>query len=329
MFVACYDNRESTPDYFVPFLGNVTNFCEINFITPGVSASAREAIGRFAPAQKEKLRFINPKDIPWFSHAVDLFDSVFKNYSTNPHEFERACFIRWFALNAATVTLQDCDYVCMLDTDFLIGMSAEKVLSLCIQESGRSDIQLIAEWDGLAPSWISPELAIMKKSFLFGFCEYLISTYFSEAMKSGLIREYFDRIGRGKNGGICDMLALAAYCREFKVNAFNLNSLVSHKLIGNLDSLNSEYVSSSDSWAISFSGTQQTLKIGDQSVPVVGTHFQGRAKALMRQAWAPNQPQMTLSSQVVNDQFELLSSNKEQARGFLGRVRSKFKRYIG
>lgn len=283
MFIAAYDDRVLVPNYFSPFIRNTTSFCDLHLISPSkVSKKATVSNTGF------KVRSLAPCSLPGYQDVTKLFDGLFVNYSTNSCSFERACFHRWFALNAATSTLSDNSFICLLDTDFLIGMSPYDVLSRCISKAGSANIEFIAEWAGDEPIAIGPEITIMTKSYLFGFCKYLLTTYFSPSMKSQLYGEYFDRIGNGLEGGICDMRALAAYSIYNQQNIFNLRQLRESRIIGNFNSFLGGEVDNNQNWMITFRSGIQTLHLHDELTSLIGIHFQGGAKVFMHLACREN-----------------------------------------
>lgn len=283
MFVAAFDDRVLAPGYFIPFIQNTTRFCDLHFISPakipGKSSIANSAF---------KFYQFAPCSLPEYQNVRKLFDASFVNYSTNSFSFERACFHRWFALNAATSTLSDNTFICLLDTDFLIGMSPSTILSLCMSQVGHENLEFIAEWSGADPVAIGPEITIMTKSFLFDFCKYLITTYYSPDMKSQLLGDYFDRIGNGLPGGICDMRALAAYSMYHPQRIFNLRQLHKSQIIDNFNSFLVDEVGQIENWKISFSSGIQTLYLHDEPKSLIGIHFQGTAKIFINLACIEN-----------------------------------------
>ena len=283
MFVTAYDDRVIMPDYFTPFIWNTTRFCDLHLIAP-IKKLKRST----KPNSKFMVQLIDPSALPKYRHTKRLFDDLFINYSTNNDSFERACFHRWFAINAATTTLNSNDFICLLDTDFLIGMNPSDVLSLCQSKAENFDIQFIAEWAGDEPVAIGPEITIMTKSYLYGFCRYLLTTYYSPPMRSQLLVEYFDRIGNGLSGGICDMRALAAYSKLHHGKIFNLQNIEYPQIIGNLNSFLKNEIGKTDNWNICFQSDIQTLNIANESKKLIGTHFQGSSKSLMCLAYRAN-----------------------------------------
>lgn len=274
MFVAAYDDRIILPNYFQYFIWNTTKFCDLNLITPAINSQIRPK-----PDSKFRLNLLDPFTLPGYLHTRQLFNDEFINYSTLSKSFERACFHRWFALNAATIELSDNDFICLLDTDFLVGMNPSDVLLECISKSENSDIEFIAEWVG--DDAHGPEITIMTKSYLFGFCKYLLTSYYSPTLKSQLLGEYFDRIGNGLPGGICDMRALATYSKLYCSNTFNLRTLDKYAIIYNFNSFLGD-LGKTDDWKISFQSDKQILYFENEKSILIGTHFQGRAKTYMR-----------------------------------------------
>jgi hypothetical protein len=298
MFVATFDNRARTPYYFIPFIRNTSLFCDLNFITPAKKLP-RNTSPISNPLEFE-LQILDPDSLPKYQYVKKLFDESFVNYSTNNDTFERACFHRWFALNASTTSLCSSDYICLLDTDFLIGMSPSDILEECLQRKENNDIQFIAMWDDDKPSSINPAITIMTKSYLFGFCEYLLTTYFSPSMKIQLLKEYFERIGNGLAGGICDMRALAAYSNLRIDTMFNLRELDNPRIIGNFNLFLDSKVGSTGDWKILSKSGKHTLQIKGESKQLIGTHFQGSAKVYMPLACGINDSENTITRSICS-----------------------------
>ena len=274
IFVAAFDDRHLLPYYFNTFIRNTTKYCHLNLITPKKNLNIKAQINF---KSKYKLNLIDPSNLPQYLITKKLFNKVFINYSTNKSYFEKACFYRWFALNAATAFLGRDEIICLLDTDLLIGMEPKDILSSCISNNGNKKIQFIAEWDEDNQAAFGPEITIMTKSYLFGFCKFLITTYYSSEMRSKLLGEYFDRIGNGNYGGICDMRALATYARNYKDKIFNLRKLENLNLIRNFNCFLKEN-DKRDDWKICFEGKNQILVNSYESKRLIGIHFQGDAK---------------------------------------------------
>ena len=282
MFVAAYDDRVILPDYFSPFISNTLRYCDLHFITP---VKKQSTLPRFDSGTSAfQLHLINPAKLPQYKHVQQLFDGLFVNYSTSSEAFERACFDRWFALNSATTHLKNDDYVCLLDTDFVLGMAPSQLLAVCIANTKNRQLQFIAEWEGDTPVAISPEITIMTKGYLYGFCEYLLTSYYAPAMKSTLLQEYFERIGAGLSGGVCDMRALAAYSKRNTESCFNVQTLDQLQIISNFRLFLASDVGQTDDWTLSLDFDHHVLQVGEASKRLVGVHFQGDQKLLMHLA---------------------------------------------
>lgn len=277
MYTAAYDNRKSLPHYFVPFLENTTRYCDLHLISP----VRPRLLSRVKDESEFSVSLVSPGALPQFQYVTDFFDTLFVNYSTNKASFEKACFHRWFALNAATTHLNEGEYVCLLDTDFLIGLSPSDVLAACQRQAGEKQTQFIAEWVGKIPNAVGPEITIMTKAFLHSFCKYLLTTYYSPEMRPRLIEEYFDAIGGGNPGGICDMRAFAAFYELNQDCCFNLQELKECQMIRNFNSFVKEQTRKNESWKLCFQDGVQTLHRGNEAAQLLGIHFQGSAKDLM------------------------------------------------
>ena len=128
----------------------------------------------------------------------------------------------------------------------------------------------------------------MQKSFLSGFCRYLITDYFSSHMKNLLLGEYFDRIGNGLTGGVCDMRALASFSRSYSNNIFNLRNLKEIEFIRSFNLFLESEVGKGFDWTIRYSNEKQILSSKNGIRPLLGTHFQGTAKIYMQMFYKNN-----------------------------------------
>ena len=320
MFITSYDDRMFLPSYVTPFLRNTARFGTINFITPAKNRLRRS---KHSPVPgNSSVKILDPKALPQFGKIKTLFDGLFFNYSTNSADVERACFLRWFAVNQATADLDSEEYICLLDTDFLIGTEPSRVLEICQLVMADKKLELIAEWEGLAPVAIGPELTIMTKSFLYSFCEYLLTDYFSPSNAGELRKGYFSRIGNGMPGGICDMRALASFVKERGTECFNLRSLSTPGFIGNFNVFLGTELAREISWKLSSSGGSQTLETSSRTLELVGTHFQGSAKRYMEELIPAAGESGFLSKEVVR-KSRAKADYGAQIVGFARRIQAK------
>ena len=279
MFVAAIDDRHVTPEYVFTFLEHTIRYCDLNYISPAndLSNSGRPDL----KSSRFQLRTIDPASMPLYQRVKQLFDDLFVNYSPNSDSFEKSCFLRWFALNAATASLSDNEYICLLDTDFLIGMCPSEVLSNCWLSGSNKGIQIATDWQYASrekdeipielipfvgmeknlPKTMSPHISIMTKAFLFDFCKFTLTTYYSPGNKENLVGQYFDSIGKTADQGISDMTALAAYSTSHHYeDRFNLKNIDSLEVIGNFNIFLHGNAGKGDNWQINFKCDGATLK---------------------------------------------------------------------
>lgn len=277
MFVAAFDDRKKLPNYVYDFLCHTALYTPLAFLTP-----ARKGWLNQVP---QTCMFLQPQKLPRFLNIVDLFDEIFVNFSSNPYGFERACFLRWFALNAATTNLSDEDYVCLLDTDFILGVDPSALLDRIHEEANLASksLDFVSQWNPDLDH-VSPELTIFKKKVLFEFCLFLMTEFFDKSRLSSLVECYFGRIGKGTSGGVCDMTALASFLKEKKMAVFNLReeSEEELKVISNFNSFSAEMASRASSWQLLWEGNSQILRFGSKTHALYGVHFQGSAKSRIK-----------------------------------------------
>jgi hypothetical protein len=278
MFTACYDDRILLPSYFRVFLQKTLCHTKLQLISNAKYINDYNG-KKIALKSFSDLIVKDFFSLPYYTQVVELFEQNFFNYSTNPRQFEFACFKRWFALNAATCELNENDYVCLLDSDFILGCKPEVILDECTKQECQS-FDFIAEWS-MPMVAVSPEITIIKKKALFNFCRFLITNYYSLANNPLLQGEYFDRVGAGLPGGICDMRALAYWIRETSVSSFNLNDLKSFGLIGNLNHFIRKNAHERD-LALEIGPDRLMLLRPTGSKTLMGIHFQGTAKNLLK-----------------------------------------------
>jgi hypothetical protein len=329
MFVAAFDDRPVTPEYIYSFIRNTTAFCDLNYFTPAQDIATNVKLD--SSRSKYKLTTIDPDSLPQYRHVKQLFDDLYVNYSTNPDFFERPCFHRWFALNAATTSLDNNDYICLLDTDFLIGMHPSEVLSQCLLSAENKELQLIADWqfpstmdreipidlmphiysEIIYPKAIPPHIIIMTKTFLYDFCKFILTTYYSLGMKDQLVGYYFDAIGNGRIGGISDMTAIATYSMQNHYSyTFNIKNLDSFEIIGNFYSFFYSETGQSDNWKILFQSDGQELQIAGKSKKLIGVHFQGSAKTFMSLAYDSSGTDGVISRAICDQHLEILAKRE-------------------
>jgi hypothetical protein len=187
-------------------------------------------------------------------------------------------------------------------------------------------LQLIAEWSGDEPVFIGPEITIMTKSFLYGFCEYLLTTYFSPSMRRHLLVEYFERIGNGLDGGICDMRALAAYLKLNDYDGvFNLRNPDAPQIIGDFNLFLNSEIGKTEDWKILFQSDRQTLQVAKKSMQLIGTHFTGGSKVYMSLANGGNGKDCEITRGICAEHLGSLAKKAKADRTLFHRAANKIK----
>ena len=272
-----FDNRSILPPYFCFFLDALSVHDHIHLITPARLILAIN--GRVELLQNSKtISYINPKFITNYVHVEEAFDAQFINYSTGNFSFERACFLRWFAVNLATIDLHESDYICLVDSDFVMGCAPSFILDAAHQQVAATPLEFIATWSQGNSGIINPQITILTKRLLYSFCRYLFCEYFSPSFRSERLGEWFDTIGRGNPGGLCDMAALGSWLFLVKPNKFNLNDLEGLSTINNFNQFHDKQNEANRKWSLELTAEKQTLKDSNGQINLVGSHFQGSAK---------------------------------------------------
>lgn len=280
IFLTAYDDRKSPPSHLPHFIEQTLRYSNLNLIVPSILCLEKHTA--FVGSKKNELILIGIESLPFWKETELLFRELFANYSTNRPEFEKSCFDRWFAINIATNHLEPDDFVCQIDSDFLIGTRPSEIVSAC-RKIAEDDIEIVAEWVNEPCRVISPAIIFIKKKTLFLFCEYVLAEYYSPNNRSFRIKEYFSRIGNGLPGGVCDMRALGCFVDATKCRAFNLSKLTDFNVIGNLTAFRNANQAAGADWTLTNGMANQFLRLCEDEKRLIGIHCQGNAKVLIKQ----------------------------------------------
>jgi hypothetical protein len=154
----------------------------------------------------------------------------------------------------------------------------------------------------------------MTKSFLYDFCKFILTEYYTPGTKAQLIDYYFEAIGNGRIGGISDMTAIANFSMlNHYDRSFNIKNLEAHEIIGNFYSFLYSEIGETDRWKIFFQPDEQRLQIAGESKKLIGVHFQGSAKTFMPLACESSGADGLISRQICAEHMEALA-RKESIR---------------
>lgn len=161
------------------------------------------------------------------------------------------------------------------------------------------------------PKAIPPHIIIMTKSFLYDFCKFILTVYYSNGMKDHLVGHFFEQIGSGRDGGISDMSALAAYSMmNHYDHTFNIKNLATLDIIGNFYSFFYSEIGQTEDWKILFQSDGQKLQIAGASKKLIGVHFQGSAKNFMSIAYGLNGKDGVITRAICDQHMETLAKRE-------------------
>lgn len=218
-----------------------------------------------------------------YEHSFSEFVNVYEHHSTNPHNYELICFIRWFVIRDVMKTNRiDTAFVC--DTDCLIYSNISKVYPEYEASYGSlmvSKEQSPFEWvaSSAASFWTIGGLNI--------FLNYLLGVY-----RQGVIIEFGEKIkfhnDTSAPGGICDMTILYKFYLENIEKFSNILSIRSNGTFdGNFNATSNEFENE-----YAHDGNHKTIKLLNykpygysllkkNDVQFHLLHFQGNSKKYM------------------------------------------------
>ncbi len=277
-----FDDRKTLPD-------DVQTLLELNLRINKLTLITNCRIKLLSPKlisyiETGELTLIKPNSIKGYNKERDDFDQIFTNFSSNNFEFERACFLRWIAIEkyASMTNTREEEYVATIDTDFWLGVRLDKDLQQKIINFLNFD--LIAEWrtNQTTTSSISPEFTIIKFKILRLFSQFIRKEYF-EKVYLDKHRLFYQRLQQAKiDGGICDMRALAEFTNKYKIKKANWLSM---KNIVYIDSFNTFIEARKNSINPNFKvSASSEIKIEQafSKKTGLGVHFQGTAKEYIK-----------------------------------------------
>ena len=288
MQIFAYDDRKVLPPYIRQVLIYYANYLHLNISLLGRARPQKNGFPLFSDGicmPPGIGHYRSSVDIAACENLLELFGQRFVNYSTNEYQFERACFDRWFVLNAATKELHYNEHICLLDSDFLLALAPEVLYQYCVSQSFHSDLDFISDWKSVPdgkPPFVMPSVTIIRKNLLQNLCDFIFFEYFSLANSHSLIAEYYVHISNGRLGGICDMRALGCWLQSSNCKIFNVSELdcCAMRAANNVNALAQLY-DLSNSWHVEIGSGKITLNHGSDSINLLGVHFQGGSKYLL------------------------------------------------
>ncbi len=163
---------------------------------------------------KDNYDYAIHEDINKYSGKAFKFQKYYKHYSTNVHNIEMFCFLRWFILEEfmAAHNFEKCVYI---DSDVLL----YKNISEEAENFNRYDFTL--------SNGQSPHTAFVNNFvFLKEFNEYLFECYTNDEWHKQSKQYFEQRISNGEPGGFCDMTLFSDFTRLGKFNVGDISEIV-------------------------------------------------------------------------------------------------------
>lgn len=155
-----------------------------------------------AQAAGNEIEFLNLDALAQRAH---FFAKQYQHLSTNHHDFELACIVRWFVLNEWMYAngVPDCLYC---DTDVLLFANAEN--------EWHGDPYYYAQ-DFTLSLGTSGHTSFWKRAALDAFCKFVFQTYLKrDETYSELVRIYREMQAQHLSGGVSDMLLLKLFALQ-------------------------------------------------------------------------------------------------------------------
>lgn len=288
MKIFVYDDRFVLPPYFQDFIALASSHGILTLIT---NASVQDKAFKNCGAG---LEILSLQDLPKWTHISSLFDSIYIHRSSNSVQFEKSCFLRWFAYDVASRGLDELDYLCILDSDQALFMHPNTILDDCVLSISAEKPELIT-W--LPEDWkqdvieAGPSLTIMTKRCLSAFCDFLIASFFSTRNISRLNSCYYHSLLTAHGSSVSDMTALAYFVAETRIATFSLGRhflpISDYFFCENVHYYLTSAYTGSIVHALSqgtfiYEGSKLWLEVKGLRSRVIGLHFQGFSKPLLK-----------------------------------------------
>jgi len=329
MKVVVFDNRETLPEYVQRILDLNLKNNEIILITNTRERCLTEALQ--VQVEAGKLRIIKPYDIEGYQEAEREFDQVFINYSSNPHDFERACFLRWIAVSKMVemLHLQPNDLVAAIDTDFLFTMRSTELVQRIY--SCECDFDIAAEWrvqKEAEINAISPEITLVRVSTLKELAEFICKVYYTSVYRVRHAELLSILRAQGFGGGICDMRCIAEFIRVKHRKALNLRTLKDLALVDSFNGLVEDCQRSHLKGFSFYESGGIWIRRGWRNKRLIGIHFQGSAKEYIEYLMWDSSPLLIDWKKAYAERINAHRSQDPTSSRFRSAIRRRGKRFL-
>lgn len=236
------------------------------------------------------------------SSMVTKFGNQYHHMSTNSRDYELFCWLRWFYLlsymeleNIPSAFYLDSDVLIFRSTDYLLGNYSD-TLNKCafmIPQQSHSSYRWAA----------SGHISYWTQEALKEFCNFALDTFLQQEWLNMYRQKWSWDVENKKPGGICDMVALYLFWREYNTSITNLceeygDGTFDHNFNSASNFLEDEYELQNGHKAVNFLNGKPIFFKAKKKIFAHAIHFQGMAKKYIpvyyRGPWFKEQLEYTL-----------------------------------
>lgn len=175
-------------------------------------------------------------DISKYKYGTQDFDKVYQHYSSNKYHFEKACFDRWFIINAIVKEL-NISHFFHADCDVLILEDLKPIYTDFLKDKYNGTMMFFE--NGLGNSITSGHSSFWSNTLIDSFCSFVYHRYSNQRELDALLKDttagkFYD------NKNMSDMILLDVFRTETKPAILNLLSLESQNICFDFN-LNASY----------------------------------------------------------------------------------------
>lgn len=216
-----YSLQNITLPIFFFHQGNETGLFFDKILQQAKSSNGKQNIFVLADANFHLFSDYNCIDINQYRYGTVQFDKVYKHHSSNNYFFEKACFDRWFIINAVVKDLE-IEYFFHADSDVLILENLYQVYESFLKNKYDGTVMYLEDEHG--DSVTSGHASFWSAKMIDDFCNFVCTKYqdeqaFNILLKNTLAGKYLN------NTNVSDMILLDLFRTEANPNALNLLSL--------------------------------------------------------------------------------------------------------
>jgi len=206
-----------------------------------------------------------------FQTNATLFAKKFKNFSTNPHNFELICLQRWLILEEF-LNVNKIDSCLYLDSDVLLF------------EQINDDANRFSKF-GMTVAGISGHTNFINGiETLSSFCRFIESAYSDEKNISVLSEKYQTFLLTHKAGGISDMTFFTEFREKYPLKVLDIAEPIDNKMFDITITYTKGYKETAGVKSLTWKNKMPYVQsVTDRYIEMRTLHFQGNSKKEMKQ----------------------------------------------